>query len=117
VEAINTQNLAALDEVCLPELAQQWRGGALEWLYGTFADHHVEIVSMVSEGDTVAVRFKTSGRHTGELEGVPATGKHWTNVGMGFYTITDGKIATEEVLFDTLGHLKQLGARVIPSEE
>jgi len=56
---------------------------------------------MVAEGDTITVRYSIEARHSGELFGVPATGRliRWepTNV----YRISEGKIVNA-VTFDNL---------------
>jgi predicted ester cyclase len=59
---------------------------------------------MVAEGDTIAVRYSIEARHSGELLGVPATGRRirWdpTNV----YRILEGKIVNA-VTFDNLASI------------
>ena len=77
-----------------------------------FSEHRIKITDMVAEGDQVAIRVETRGVHSGEWEGVPPTGKSWTNRGMGLVRVEDGKIIELEFLFDELGHLKQLGATI-----
>ena len=82
VNAVNQQNLAELDATLAPELAEEWKNGMLPWLYSTFAEHHLEITEMLTEDDRVAVWGDTSGLHTGEVEGIPSTGRHWNNKGV-----------------------------------
>lgn len=112
VEIVDTLKLDAMEDVLSPDIAQDLRG-FLETM--PFSDHHMRITTMVAEGDQVALRVETSGVHSGEWEGVPATGKRWTNRGMMFARVEDGKIVALEDLFDELGHLKQLGAVITPS--
>lgn len=69
---------------------------------------------MVAEGDRVAVKLASRGGHTGTWEGVPPTGKSWTNRGMGMAQIEGGRIVEFDNIFDELGHLKQLGATITP---
>ena len=69
---------------------------------------------MIAEGEKVWARVATRGGHSGEWEGIPPTGKQWTNTGVIFLRFVDGKIAAFEGLFDELGHLKQLGATITP---
>jgi predicted ester cyclase len=101
----------ALEDVLSPGLAAGWRE-AMKNL--PFSDHHIQITDMVAEDDRVAIRVETRGVHSGEWEGVPPTGKHWTNRGMALARLNGGKIAELEFLFDELGHLKQLGATINP---
>ncbi len=77
-----------------------------------FSEHRIKITAMVAEGDQVAIRVETRGVHSGEGEGVPPTGKSWTNRGLALARVEDGKIAELDFMFDELGHLKQLGATI-----
>jgi predicted ester cyclase len=114
VEAFNTQDQAALDALAAtPEIAQNSRD-TLKSVYATFEGHHIDITDMMAEGNRVWARIKTSGGHSGEWEGIPPTGKQWTNTGVMFLVITDGQLSKSELLFDELGHLKQLGATIAP---
>jgi len=75
----------------------------------------VEVVSEneIAEGDQVAVRWTMHSTHTGELLGIPPTGKQVTLTGIAIYRLTDGKIVEERGEEDALGFMQQLG--VIPS--
>ena len=101
----------AFDEVYSPELAEAFRNVILTMPFGK---HHLRLTDMVAEGNKVAVKMATSGGHTAEWEGIPPTGKDWTNRGMGFAVIENGKIIEFDLLFDELAHLKQLGATINP---
>jgi predicted ester cyclase len=101
----------ALEDVLSPELAAGWRE-VMKNL--PFSEHRIQISDMVAEGDRVAIRVETRGVHSGEWEGLPPTGKRWTNRGMALARLNGGKIAEFEFLFDELGHLKQLGATITP---
>ena len=109
IEIFDTLDANALEEVFTPELAAGWR----EVMHTLpFSEHRMKITDMVAEGDQVAIRVETRGVHSGEWEGVPPTGKSWTNRGMGLVRVEDGKIVELEFIFDELGHLKQLGATI-----
>ena len=109
IEIFDTLDANALEEVFTPELAAGWR----EVMHTLpFSEHRMKITDMVAEGDQVAIRVETRGVHSGEWEGVPPTGKSWTNRGMGLVRVEDGKIIELEFIFDELGHLKQLGATI-----
>lgn len=75
----------------------------------------VEVVSEneIAEGDQVAVRWTMHGTHSGELLGIPPTGKQVTLTGITIYRLADGKIVEERGEEDALGFMQQLG--VIPS--
>src|SRR5437868_10013951 len=85
-EIMGKGNLAAIPEVIAPnwvnndpslppmrgyagaqQLAMIFRGG--------LPDFHVALDDLVAEGDKVAFHIDVTGTHTGELLGVPATGK------------------------------------------
>lgn len=71
--------------------------------YELFADE------MTAEGSRVVVRARVKGRHEGELNGIPPTGK---NVEMSFaigYEIEDGKIAHHWLVADQMALMEQLG--------
>ncbi len=116
IEAANAQEYAAFDQLMSPEQATQAKD-TMRGVYATFAGHHIEIIDMVAEGDKVMARVATRGSHSGEWEGIPPTGKPWTNTGFIYNRMEDGKVVESEVIMDALGHLKQLGATITPPVE
>ena len=114
VDALNHPDTALLAEVCTPEVAKEWTE-ALPGMYASMKDHHIELVDMAADDESVAVKMATSGYHTGELFGIPATGKWWTNHGITFFYFTDGKIAGVDPVFDVENHIKQLGGVIRPA--
>ena len=60
----------------------------------------------------MALWLATSGTHTGEFEGVPPTGRRWTNKGVFLLRLRDHRIVEASGLFDDLNLLKQVGATV-----
>jgi predicted ester cyclase len=75
----DTLEAGELEDVLSPELAGGWRE-IMNHLQ--FSEHRIKITDLVDEGDQVAIRVETRGVHFGEWEGVPPTGKRWTNRGM-----------------------------------
>lgn len=112
-EAVNDHNFDVLDELLTPEMAREFRG-MMQWIDATFEGHHIDITDILAEGDQVWTRVATRGGHTGEFEGISATGKQWTNSGVLFFRLADGRIAAMETLFDVFGHVKKLGATITP---
>jgi predicted ester cyclase len=55
------------------------------------------------------------GTHTGPFLGTPATGRRAEWVGIGIYTVRDGKITEAWFGEDILGMLFQLGAITLPA--
>ena len=78
-----------------------------------FEGAHITVKDQIAEGDAVATRWEGRGRHTGELMGVPPTGKEIVVEGLNLTRLRDGKIVEEWSNWDTLGMLQQIGA--IPS--
>jgi steroid delta-isomerase-like uncharacterized protein len=78
-------------------------------------DVECEIHETIAQGDKVAARWTMRGTQTGELNGIPPTGKRVTLSGITIYRIADGKVVEERGQEDGLGFLQQLG--VIPTLE
>lgn len=77
-----------------------------------FPDFSSQVELMVAEGDRVAVRCAHRGTHEGDFMGVPATGKPVAITATGIYTVQEGKLVQNQVIFDAFGLLQQVG--VVP---
>ena len=84
-------------------------------LLGAFSDIEFVVEDAFGQGDKLAKRWVFRGTHTGELNGIPATGKRISLVGTTLARMVDGKIVEERDYADDLGLLQQLG--VIPPLE
>jgi predicted ester cyclase len=73
-----------------------------------FPDSRHEIEDLIAEGDRVVVRLRASGTHTGELMGVPPTGKRVTMTGIAIYRLAGGRIV-ERWVEQGASILEQLG--------
>jgi len=124
----NQGNLAVVDELIasdfdghpLPSDPDFGRGPAgqkqLVGMYRTaFPDLHMTIEDMTAEGDRVVVRWTVRGTQTGEMMGIPATGKPTTVTGMFLNRLAAGKIVEGWGNFDALGMMQQLG--LLPTPE
>ena len=79
-------------------------------LFAALPDFRMEKVSAVEEGDTVFVRWRMTGTHTGaQFSGIDATGKAIALDGMDEITFRDGKMAHNFVVFDQMEVGRQLG--------
>ena len=78
-----------------------------------FPDIHFTIDEQIAEGDTVMTRWTARGTQTGELAGMPPTGKSVTVTGIVVDRFSNGMIAETWAIFDQFGMMQQLG--VIPS--
>jgi steroid delta-isomerase-like uncharacterized protein len=120
----NTGNLAKVDELFAanyinhepndPEARdlQGFKQGAAA-MFTAFPDLKVTIEDLVAEGDKVTKRYTVRGTQTGELTGIPPTGKQVTITGINIYRIADGKVAEIWWNYDALGMMQQIG--VIPT--
>jgi predicted ester cyclase len=75
-----------------------------------FEGWHLNIEQLVAEGDFVANRFTTTGRHTGPLMGIPPTGREMVVRSQELHRIQDGRLAETWVVDDLPSILVQLGA-------
>ena len=76
------------------------------------SDFHATIDEIIIEGNTVVVRHSFECKHTGELMGVPPTGKQLKYSGCVVYHLRNGKVFECFAYEDWLGLFQQLG--VIP---
>jgi len=74
-----------------------------------FPDVQATAEDLLADGDKVIERTTARATHTGEFNGIPATGKQvvWTEIHI--YRLEDGKIAELWSEIDLLGLLTQLG--------
>jgi predicted ester cyclase len=82
-----------------------------------FPDAHVTYEELIPSGDTVVGRWSATGTHTGQLPGVPPTGKPISISGITIYRIRKGRIAESWEQLDLLGMWEQLGVVTLPREQ
>jgi steroid delta-isomerase-like uncharacterized protein len=75
-----------------------------------FPDGTITIDDQIAEGEFVATRWTGRGTNTGELMGMPPTGKQLTVEGITYSRVADGKAREAWVIWDTLSMMQQLGA-------
>jgi steroid delta-isomerase-like uncharacterized protein len=71
--------------------------------------HTDTITNMIAQGDRVAYVSTISGRQTGPLGDLPASGKSFTLVNIIIQRLKDGKIAETWVSWDNVAFMSQLG--------
>jgi steroid delta-isomerase-like uncharacterized protein len=84
--------------------------------FAAFPDMQVEINDLVAEGDKVVTRWTARGTNTGEMMGMPASGKSVTLTGITIDHYRDGKSIEHWENLDMLGMMQQLGAIPTPGE-
>ncbi|MFW9806822.1 MAG: ester cyclase [Candidatus Thorarchaeota archaeon] len=116
MDAVNNQDLAALDNLIVAEYVnQQMRIGNIDEFkavlreqYRGFPDIHRTIEDIVAEGDKVWLRVKITGTHTGEYRGVAPTGRRIVMPAVPVYRIVNGKVTEGWSIWNPLDLFKQL---------
>ncbi len=80
--------------VTLPSGPESWKALGKAF-FSAFSEVQVTVEDTIVEGDRVAERHRTRAIHTGEFNGVPATGRKVYLTENHIYRIEDGKIAEE----------------------
>ena len=78
-----------------------------------FADLTVDILDQFETGDKVATRLAWSGTHTGDLNGIPPTGRTFRSEAIVIDRVVNGQIKERWDVSDMLSMMQQLG--VIPA--
>jgi steroid delta-isomerase-like uncharacterized protein len=81
-----------------------------------FPDGKLTIEELIVEGDKVVSRVSYRGTHTGDMLGIPPTGKPVTVSAMLIDQFADGKIVESWRLFDQMGMMQQLGLVPAPGQ-
>ena len=84
----------------------------LSYYAAAFSDATFAVDEQIAEGDRVVTRGTFSATHTGDFQGMPASGKRFVIDAILFDRIVDGQIVEHRSQFDTLSMLQQLG--VVP---
>ncbi len=103
----------------LPPDAQRGRENykrGVQMMYSAFPDLRGDIEDIVAEGDKVAIRFRWRGTQTGELMGIPPSGKPVDFAMIEIYRFDDGKIVEGWAVFDALGMMQQIGVVPAPGQ-
>ena len=75
-----------------------------------FPDGGITVDEIIAEGDRVSSRWTARGTHTGDLMGMPPSGRQATVTGITFSRIVDGKLREDWITWDSLSLMQQLGA-------
>lgn len=80
----------------------------IHWLHSVFSDLRFDIHHVIGDGDTVAVHCSLTGRHTGDLMGLPPTGLPVTTPMVHILRFRDGKAAEHWQIRDDAPTMRQL---------
>jgi steroid delta-isomerase-like uncharacterized protein len=81
-----------------------------------FPDLRFTVEDQVAEGEKVATRWTSSATHLGELMGIPPTGNRTGVSGITISRVSEGRLAEDWNIWDTLGLMRQLGVAPDPGE-
>jgi acetyl esterase len=126
-DVVNGGDMTVINDTWVRDMV--WQGGSLGTYEGrdaysefmtastttAFEDMHLEIHDIVAHGDKVVLRFTNSGTNVGPFMGNAGTGKHAEWLGIGIYTVREGRITEGWFAEDILGMLDQLGAIALPA--
>jgi len=122
----NGQNAERAREFFTPDVV--WHGGALGTVtgvdtivpvlggfIGALTGIKSEVQDVIANKDLVALRLVVSATHTGNLLGIPATGRRVQWDAVDIYRVRDdGKISEQWAFEDMAAILSQLGAAKLP---
>jgi steroid delta-isomerase-like uncharacterized protein len=120
-EAINTGNLTLLEKYVAPDYIEHTDGyqgvepfaQQIAAFRAGFPDLHVNIEDVLTAGDRFASRTTVTGTHTGDLMGMPATGKRISVEAVDIGRIENGQAKERWGGLNMYSMLSQLG--VIPA--
>ena len=124
--AVNGGDLSVIAETWTEDVT--WEGGSLGTfegreaytafmsanVEGAFEGMHVTIYDVIARDDKVVLRFTNSGTNVGPFLGRPATNRHAEWLGIGIYTVRDGRITEGWFAEDIAGMLMQLKLLRVP---
>jgi steroid delta-isomerase-like uncharacterized protein len=124
-EANNSEATATTDELLAPDFVLHMSGMpdplnresviqlAAAWR-SSFSNTRHEFEDQIAEDDKVVSRFTWHAVHTGEFQGMPATGKQIAVPGIYIDHVRDGQVVERWASLDSLGMMQQLG--LMPSQ-
>jgi len=118
-QVLNNQRLDLIDEFLVESVELHGVGPSIigrtalvefyTMFFAAFPDWHTTIDDIVAEGDRVVARITSNGTNKGEMQGIPATGKPYTQNAIVIYRLTNGKIVEGRLQTDMMSMMQQLG--------
>lgn len=84
-------------------------------MWDAFDDRLLEFQEVLEDGDTLAVRFTLTARHTGEFMGIPPTERPIVLPGLTTMRFEGDRVVERHTIGDMLGLMVQLGAVPAPA--
>ena len=127
-EGLNERNADIYQELYAPDyawyfpsnnskpLSREEEHGFVKILWDAFPDINWSIEELIAKDDRIIARFIARGTHTGEFQGIPATGNKIESSGSWIARIENGKVVEVREDADLLGMLQQIGMELKPKE-
>lgn len=118
IEASATADEGRLEELLAPDFVAHQPTGPqdrrsfvqhLGEFLVSFSESRFAVEEQIAEGDSVVTRATWRAIHSGDFQGVPATGKELAMRALFVTRIRDGKVMENRSLFDQFSMLQQLG--------
>jgi predicted ester cyclase len=91
-----------------PALDADGHIGMMGMWYASFDNFRHTLEHTISEGEWITIRGKVQMKHTGEFNGIPATGRDISLSWIDMMQIKDGKVANEYMEFNPMTMMAQL---------
>ena len=124
-EQLNRRDVSGLRELWSADVVERFpdrtcRGvdevaGYFEDTFAALPDLHLEVISIVEQGDDVFAHWKLTGTHDGPVQGIEGTGKSIELDGIDHFVLRDGRIVSNFVVFDQMQYSRQLG--ILPAQD
>jgi steroid delta-isomerase-like uncharacterized protein len=122
-EIMQHGNVGAIDELFASDFTghdtaggtfgrEEFREGVRAML-AAFSERRVVIEDQLADGDKVATRWTVTATHSGEFQGIPATGRRGSMTEISIDRVAGGKVVESWEVTDDAGLLRQLG--VLPT--
>jgi predicted ester cyclase len=118
-DVLNTHEVSPLRQFWTSETVERFpdrecRGtdeiaGYFEEAFTAIRDFHMEVISIVEQGDDVFVQWRLTGIHDGPLLGIAPTHKPLEIDGMDHFVMRDGVVKSNFVVFDQMQYARQIG--------
>lgn len=117
---LNAGDVSFLADVFSPDYVVHARGldlpkgpsafaTAVAFWRASFPDFHCTIEHMIADGDYVANRFRTTGTHTGAMNGMSPTGRAFEVSGVDMHRVVNGRVAESWISDDMPRILMEIG--------
>jgi predicted ester cyclase len=132
IEALNTGDVSKVSEFIHPNYLdrdsqsipgrEKLRGSeafvdTVKKLRAASSELHYKEQEIIATNDKVVSIMMITGKHTGDLFGIPPTGNNFSYQAAHSYTIADDKIAEHKAIRDDLSFMMQLGVFGAASSE